>query len=186
MQFHTLDIDFQFLKGTDLAQNLQRTLFADLRIFTGYGVVSGTKRCFQYTTAGTEDHTGSGCFTERIVKITLRKSGYIDMIGLDETAYLAGSQNIINILSGSGAVHARKSQFALLGHTRHDGNTGDIFRCNAFFLCKISFDDSTEHLLRGLGSGKLRQKLRILALCKADPARAAGGEHWPAVFIRLL
>ena len=107
MQFHTLDIDFQFLKGTDLAQNLQRTLFADLRIFTGYGVVSGTKRCFQYTTAGTEDHTGSGCFTERIVKIALRKSGYIDVIGLDETAYLTGGQNIINILSMPGRVSSR-------------------------------------------------------------------------------
>ena len=186
MQFHALDIDLQFLKGTDLAQNLQWTLFADLRIFTGYGVVSGTKSCFQYTAAGTEDNTGSGCFAERIVKIALRKSGYIDMIGLDETAYLAGSQNIINILSGSGTVHARKCQLALLGHTGHDGYTGDIFRCNAFFLSKISFDDSAEHLLRGLGSGKLRQKLRILALCKADPARAAGGEHRPAVFIRLL
>ena len=134
VQLHALNIDLQFLEGTDLAKNLQRTLFTDLRIFTGYGVVSGTKRCFQNSAAGTEDNTGSGCFTERIVKIALRKSGYIDMIGLDETAYLTGGQNIINIMSGSGAVHARESQLALLGHTRHDGNTGDIFRCNAFFL----------------------------------------------------
>ena len=107
------------------------------------------------------------------------------MLGTQQADKLAGGEYDIYIM-GTAAAHREEGSFAFFGNAGHDGNRADFLRLQALLLCKIGFCQRTENLLRRFGGGKVRHKVRVSFVDIAYPAGAAGGEHRPAMVLRIL
>ena len=104
------------------------------------------------------------------------------MFSFDKASKFASSEYDVNVRYAT-ATHGEQCSFALFRYARHNGDGANIFSIDAFLLSKVSFGQRTEDLLRRLSAGKIRYECRIFFAYIAYPARAAGGEHRPCVFV---
>ena len=106
------------------------------------------------------------------------------MLSTQQADKLAGGEHDVYIMSAA-AAHREERCFTFLGNTGHDGDRADFLRLEAFLLCKEGFGQRTKNLLRRFRGRKVRYEVRIFFVHIAYPARAAGGEHRPAVVLRI-
>ena len=148
-------------------------------------MVGSTQCCFHYAAAGTEDNSCAGALAQRIIKGLFVQHCRVDVLGTQQADKLARGEYNIYIM-GAAAAHREESGLAFFGNAGHDGNRADFLRLQALLLCKIGFCQRTENLLRRFGGRKVRHEVRMSFVYIAYPAGAAGGEHRPAVVLRLL
>lgn len=150
--------------------------FQFLQCFAGDLFVYGTQGCFHNTAGGTEDCTGTGTESKRIVKCTFWQILEGQANVLDELDELAGGKDNVDILSAV-AAHFRPGGLKFLSRAGHDGDRDDIVHVDAGIFRIIGFGNSAEHAHRGFCRGKMADTVGEVFLHVVDPARTAGGHH---------
>ena len=152
-------------------------------IFTGYQIMGAAQCSLHHTAGGTKDHACSGAQSQRFVKHRLSQLVQEDAAGTQHTGHLSGGQHDIHIGACTGVADLGYIRLIFLGNTGHDGDTGDTAGIHPQLFGKIGFCHSAKHLLGRFGAGKVGQKVRKFMFDKAHPARAAAGEHGPAILV---
>ena len=104
------------------------------------------------------------------------------MFSFNQACQFASGEDDVNVRYAT-ATHGEQCCFALFRYAGHNGDGADVLSINAFLLSKVGFSQGTEDLLRTLGAGKVGEERRIFFAYVAYPARTAGGEHGPRMFI---
>ena len=152
-------------------------------VLAGHEVVRRAERGVHHAAGRAEHDRRARAAAERGVELLLRQMDGGNVVRAEHNVQLACGDAHIDIGNAVLAAHGRKRTLALLCDARHDGHDEQPLGINADLLGKVGLGNGAEHLLRGLRGGKLLCPLGVLRLEEAHPARAAGGEHRPAVVL---
>ena len=153
--------------------------------FSGIDFVNGAQGGFHYTTCRTEDDTGTGRFSHRIVERAVQYEGKTDVGTLYQSCQFAGGDGIINV---GDAVHFKfvTVTFIFLGQTGHDGDDYQFLAGDSHFLCPVRLGDGAEHLLGRTCGRRDIQHIREMMFEEIHPCRTAGSQDWkPNGFVAI-
>ena len=144
-------------------------------------MISGAKRCFHDAAGRAEDNAGTGPLLHQAVRFPVCQHCRPDVGLAKHSGKLSCGQHDVYVLACVFFIVEIHVCLCLFCNAGHNGYGNNVFRSGADGLREISLHDCAKHLLWRFRGGKLPHHLRELGLYKAQPARAAGGEHRSAI-----